>query len=114
MESYDLFIYLLILFIDLFIFIHLFIFFMFALLTPGQSSEEQVNISYIHCLNYMTYRLFVHLSSNDVYISLKKRILVSNIGFITVHGINEGHIAPYTYVNFNWQNNNENREFSLC
>ena len=25
---------------------------------------------------------------------------VSNIGFITVHGLNEGHIAPYTYIEF--------------
>ena len=27
-------------------------------------------------------------------------IQVSNIGFITVHGLNEGHIAPYTDVEF--------------
>ena len=26
--------------------------------------------------------------------------LVSNIGFITVHGLNEGHIAPYTDIEF--------------
>ena len=25
---------------------------------------------------------------------------MSNIGFITVHGLNEGHIAPYTDINF--------------
>ena len=25
---------------------------------------------------------------------------VSNIGFITVHGLNEGHIAPYTDIEF--------------
>ena len=25
---------------------------------------------------------------------------VSNIGFITVHGPNEGHIAPYTDIEF--------------
>ena len=25
---------------------------------------------------------------------------VSNIGFIIVHGINEGHIAPYTDIEF--------------
>ena len=26
--------------------------------------------------------------------------LVSNIGFITVHGLKEGHIAPYTDIEF--------------
>ena len=25
---------------------------------------------------------------------------VSNIGFITMHGLNEGHIAPYTDIEF--------------
>ena len=25
---------------------------------------------------------------------------VSNIGFITVYGLNEGHITPYTYIKF--------------
>ena len=25
---------------------------------------------------------------------------MSNIGFITVHGLNEGHIAPYTDIKF--------------
>ena len=25
---------------------------------------------------------------------------ISNIGFITVHGLNEGHIAPYTDIEF--------------
>ena len=29
---------------------------------------------------------------------------VSNIGFITVHGLNEGHIAPYTDIEFQLKN----------
>ena len=38
------------------------------------------------------------LNSQDVFCWLSKE--VSNIGFITVHGLNEGHIAPYTDIEF--------------
>ena len=31
---------------------------------------------------------------------MKVSKLVSNIGFITVHGLNEGHIASYTDIEF--------------
>ena len=31
---------------------------------------------------------------------LRRSTQVSNIAFITVHGLNEGHIAPYTDIEF--------------
>ena len=43
-----------------------------------------------------TLKLHTQLLSDRLKLSYK----VSNIGFITVHGLNEGHIAPYTDIEF--------------
>ena len=40
------------------------------------------------------------LSNENIYTTHYSTLEVSNIGFITVHGLNEGHIAPYTDIEF--------------
>ena len=47
----------------------------------------------------ITIPVTVHFLQSQILILRVSILQVSNIGFITVHGLNEGHIAPHTNVN---------------